>query len=472
MTMNSSEIKYLTFEGGGGKCVTYLGALKALEEKKIIPFTEKKRVRFIVPNELDTKIPQNNIFGVSGSSGGALIAFFLGMGLGYKEIESLFFEPYDKYNNQFIRFFDYPKDYLLKTPSQNNQYYRSVNQVKNTHGDIPKYIWKPELKEIIREQETSLDKLLSLAGAKLLNILAADYISEKELLYKIIFGYYGKGIGLPIILGQHLATIPVTNLPKNLNVTSRFFKNLISGRGIFVGLGIRDYLEKKLQKYLLTPINVARFRELFKFNPKPEEITFKHFFTLTGVNLIETGTNITYNQPEYFSKDFTPDFPVTEAIGISMALPLLFKPVMVIDINGYQKLYVDGGMLNNYPIHAFDYYFGTSDLAHVIDSLNVEKNNPINPNVLGFRLTSGASKVIYKNYQDGYKSGDISKYAKNLFDTFMYPSEEGQIRSLEEKEKTIELLTYSLSVSDFNPIETLRKKPIEEAYNKVREQIS
>lgn len=31
--MNSKEIKYLTFEGGGGKCIAYLGAIKALEEK-------------------------------------------------------------------------------------------------------------------------------------------------------------------------------------------------------------------------------------------------------------------------------------------------------------------------------------------------------------------------------------------------------------------------------------------------------
>lgn len=472
MTMNSSEIKYLTFEGGGGKCVTYLGALKALEEKKIIPFIEKKRVKFVVQNELDTDVPQNNIFGVSGSSGGALIAFFVAMGLGYKEIESLFFEPYDKNNNQFIRFFDYPKDYLLKTPSQNNQYYRSVNQVKNTHGDIPKYIWKPEFKEIIREQESTIDKLISLAGSKLATLFATDYFSERDLLYKIIFGYYGKGLGVPVMLGQHLATIPLTSVNNNLKVTSKFLKNLISGRGIFVGLGIRDYLKNKLQKYLLTSVNVARFRELFKFDPKPEEITFKQFFALTGVNLIVTGTNITFNQPEYFSKDFTPEFPVTEAIGISMALPPLFKPVMVIDVNGYQKLYVDGGMLNNYPIHAFDYYFGTSDLAHIIDSLNVGKNNPINPNVLGFRLTSGLSKEIYKNYQEGYKSGNIKNHVSNLLDTFMYPSEEGQIRSLEEKEKTIELFTHSLSVSDFNPSEELRKKPIEEAYSKVKELVS
>ncbi|HMR47561.1 MAG TPA: patatin-like phospholipase family protein [Bacteroidia bacterium] len=92
--MNSKEIKYLTFEGGGGKCITYLGAIKALEEKKNLPIHPVTTVNFKT-NDLDINIPQNNLFGINGSSGGAIIAFFLSMGLDLKEMESLFNEPYD-----------------------------------------------------------------------------------------------------------------------------------------------------------------------------------------------------------------------------------------------------------------------------------------------------------------------------------------------------------------------------------------
>lgn len=53
--MNKSNIKYLSFEGGGGKCSTFLGAIKALEEKKstCLVFLEKSiqdlMVRLQVP---------------------------------------------------------------------------------------------------------------------------------------------------------------------------------------------------------------------------------------------------------------------------------------------------------------------------------------------------------------------------------------------------------------------------------------
>ena len=135
--MNSKEIKYLTFEGGGGKCIAYLGAIKALEEKKILPLSHVNTVNFKT-DDLDISIPQNNLFGVSGSSGGALIAFFLSMGLDLHEMESLFNEPYDKDNNQFITFFDYPES-NLKGLNQTIQYYRSVIQKKEMKNGKPKY---------------------------------------------------------------------------------------------------------------------------------------------------------------------------------------------------------------------------------------------------------------------------------------------------------------------------------------------
>lgn len=126
--MNSKEIKYLSFEGGGGKCITYLGAIKALEEKKILPVHPVTTVKFKT-DDLDIDIPQNNLFGISGSSGGALIAFFLSLGLGFVEMESLFDEPYDNDNNQFITYFDYPESNLMGM-NQPIQYYRSVVEKK------------------------------------------------------------------------------------------------------------------------------------------------------------------------------------------------------------------------------------------------------------------------------------------------------------------------------------------------------
>jgi len=108
-----------------------------LEEKKILPLSHVNTVNFKT-DDLDINIPQNNLFGVSGSSGGALIAFFLSMGLDLHEMESLFNEPYDKDNNQFITFFDYPES-NLKGLNQTIQYYRSVIQKKEMKNGKPKY---------------------------------------------------------------------------------------------------------------------------------------------------------------------------------------------------------------------------------------------------------------------------------------------------------------------------------------------
>jgi NTE family protein len=90
----------------------------------------------------------------------------------------------------------------------------------------------------------------------------------------------------------------------------------------------------------------------------------------TGVDLIITGTNITQHGTRYFSVYHTPDFPVIEAVQISMSLPGVFKPVFVkTDVrkgdedqkDKYAGLYIDGGMLNNYPIHAFDFIEQSDD---------------------------------------------------------------------------------------------------------------
>lgn len=108
-----------------------------MEEKKILPLSHVNTVNFKT-DDLDISIPQNNLFGVSGSSGGALIAFFLSMGLDLHEMESLFNEPYDKDNNQFITFFDYPES-NLKGLNQTIQYYRSVIQKKEMKNGKPKY---------------------------------------------------------------------------------------------------------------------------------------------------------------------------------------------------------------------------------------------------------------------------------------------------------------------------------------------
>lgn len=55
-----------------------------------------------------------------------------------------------------------------------------------------------------------------------------------------------------------------------------------------------------------------------------------------------------------FSFDTTPDVPVAEAVRASMSIPMFFKAWRFSNNNPDNHIYVDGGMIYNYPIDTFD----------------------------------------------------------------------------------------------------------------------
>lgn len=101
--------------------------------------------------------------------------------------------------------------------------------------------------------------------------------------------------------------------------------------GIETGQIIYNLFEEILTKK--TGIKHINFRQLY-------EITKKHF--------IVVGSCLTTKQVVYYDYINTPNFKVSTAIRISISMPGFFTPV-VID----NKKYVDGGVLNNYPMNLF-----------------------------------------------------------------------------------------------------------------------
>ena len=81
-----------------------------------------------------------------------------------------------------------------------------------------------------------------------------------------------------------------------------------------------------------------------KYNKK--DITFLELYEITKKKIIIIGTNLTDCKEEVFSVDLTPNFSVITAIRISMSVPVIFTPVKIDNI-----VYVDGGILNNFPIN-------------------------------------------------------------------------------------------------------------------------
>ncbi|MEO5501658.1 MAG: patatin-like phospholipase family protein [Ginsengibacter sp.] len=80
-------------------------------------------------------------------------------------------------------------------------------------------------------------------------------------------------------------------------------------------------------------------------------------------DLYVTGTNVTQQRTEVFSWKTKPDMKLSTAVHISSCIPFYFVPVAIDSIgnevdpekdSGAFNLFVDGGMLANYPIALFD----------------------------------------------------------------------------------------------------------------------
>tara|TARA_A100001015_G_C14929404_1_gene687850 strand:+ start:227 stop:1111 length:885 start_codon:yes stop_codon:yes gene_type:complete len=87
---------------------------------------------------------------------------------------------------------------------------------------------------------------------------------------------------------------------------------------------------------------------LFKEKNISENITFKELYNKFKIDLIITGTNISKQKIEYFNYKNNPDMEIIIAVRISISVPIVYEYVKYND-----NLYVDGGILDDYPIHIF-----------------------------------------------------------------------------------------------------------------------
>lgn len=77
--------------------------------------------------------------------------------------------------------------------------------------------------------------------------------------------------------------------------------------------------------------------------------TFQSLYRLTGRDFRVCAVNVHSMRSCFFSRLTTPQMPLRDAIYMSMTVPFIFKPRRWMG-----ELYVDGGMLDNYPTSVFD----------------------------------------------------------------------------------------------------------------------
>jgi NTE family protein len=138
-------------------------------------------------------------------------------------------------------------------------------------------------------------------------------------------------------------------------------------------------------------------------------ITFTDLYNSTKKHLILTGTCLNDKNIYYFSKDSYPNMEVLKALRITISLPPVFTPVKFED-----KLFIDGGLLDNYPIRLFD--------------------NQIN-NVIG----------IYLNGKKKYTNdiSNIEDYFSNIFNCILEGIAKNDYKGYEKYTNIIEIDTDS-----------------------------
>lgn len=180
-------------------------------------------------------------------------------------------------------------------------------------------------------------EIICLGGGsiKAIQQLGALYYLENEgiLEFKKIHTYIGTSAGSFICLLLSIGYTPLEILTK-VNKIEKWMDYEVS-----------DFFNFKNDRGLLDFSFFLKILENF-INLKLKKIpTLLELYQLTGKKLIITTTNVSKKRTEYLDYISDPDLSCILAIKMSCSIPLIFKRVEY--NNNY---YVDGGLLDNFPI--------------------------------------------------------------------------------------------------------------------------
>lgn len=161
---------------------------------------------------------------------------------------------------------------------------------------------------------------------------------------------------------------------------------LINDYGIYKGDALEKFAEE--QMFQFTGVSCITFAQLYAYN---------------GNELVITGTNLNRRCTIYFNRFKFPNMVISQALRISSSFPIFFKACKFMG-----DIWADGGILNNYPLSAFDYppysttgpsattlgfkLMGASDIDYYVDPSVEHADEDLPPrvnitNVIGFAST-------------------------------------------------------------------------------------
>jgi len=190
------------------------------------------------------------------------------------------------------------------------------------------------------------------------------------------------------------------------------------------------------------------------------DATFAELRAAGCLDLYLLGTNISTRFSEVYSAEHTPRMRVADAARISMSIPLFFASVK--DARG--DCFVDGGVLNNYPVKVFDrkkYLTDAVVAKHGRETAYYNAHNDnlaaaispylFNKETLGFRLDSGEEIAVFRDGAEPvhHKIDDFFDYAWSLINTIM-ESQQNQHLHGDDWHRTVYIDTLGVKTTEFD----------------------
>jgi len=253
------------------------------------------------------------------------------------------------------------------------------------------------------------------------------------------------------------------NIMKNLDFNNfmddswgvlRDANRLINRFGWYKGDFFHEWISRHIKKKLGNPN--ATFKDL-KEGGRPDLYVY--------------GTNLSTGFGEVFSYEHTPTTRISDAVRISMSIPLFFAAIR----NARDDVYVDGGVLNNYPVKLFDRekYISNKVIKNMaIRTDYYEKENKCfikkhpssspyvyNKETLGLRLDSKQEIAVFRYGAEPAhnKIDDLFDYIKSLTTTILEGQGNKHLHS-DDWQRTIYIDTLGVGTTDFDLEDQMKKK--------------
>jgi NTE family protein len=186
------------------------------------------------------------------------------------------------------------------------------------------------------------------------------------------------------------------------------------------------------------------------------------------------GTNISTHFAEVFSHEHTPRTCLADAVRISMSIPLFFASRR----SPRGDVYVDGGVLDNYPVKVFDrerYMDNATIASHGEVTEYYKKHNAglkrkkldispylYNKETLGFRLDSEREIATFRDQAEPVAEpiDDFFDYTRNLLKTLVDAQANSHLHS-DDWQRTIYIDTLGVKTTEFKITDAKKKALVE-----------